>query len=228
MIEFSVNNKKINIHYNQTNKSELDVVILNTFGGEGEKVFNKCIEIGCKDFILVSISNIDWNNELTPWECMPIYKGDNGYLGKADVYLNELQEDIIPRIEECITNKLNKDISFYVLCGYSLAGLFAIYTGYRTNTFKRLASVSGSLWYPGFLDFIKNNKLKSDVCKVYLSLGNKESDTKNQLLSSVENNTSEIHKIVDKSVESIFEMNDGNHFKDETLRIAKSIKWILK
>lgn len=65
--EFKINNKNIQIHYKDTELKELPVVVLNTFENEGEAVHKKCIEIKCKEFIHVSISNLDWNNDMTPW-----------------------------------------------------------------------------------------------------------------------------------------------------------------
>lgn len=42
-------------------------------------------------------------------------------------------------------------------------------------------------------------------------------------------NTIELEKIYNnKRIETIYEVNEGNHFKDATLRMAKEIKWILE
>ena len=48
-----------------------------------------------------------------------------------------------------------------VIAGYSLAGLFALWAAWNSGYFRRVASVSGSLWYPGFTDYIRNNEPKS-------------------------------------------------------------------
>ena len=63
--------------------------------------------------------------------------------------------------------------------------------------------------------------------RVYFSLGDKEAKTRNQMLRTVEDNTKEICELIKNSgVDSIFEMNEGNHFKEADLRLAKGIKWI--
>ena len=228
MKEYTINNRIINIFYNENETKELPVIILNTFNNEGKNVWEKCNELNSKDFILVSIGNIDWNNDLTPWECLPLFKGDSKYLGHADTYLKEIENDIIPIIEEYITNELNKKISYYGIAGYSLSGLFALYTGFKTNKFKKIASISGSLWYPKFAEYVKSNKLNDNIEKIYFSLGNKESKSRIEILSTVKDKTKEIYEYVNKSINSIYEENEGNHFKDETQRTAKGIKWLLE
>ena len=204
----------------------MPVVILNDY--EENDIFDKCIDINCKDFILVSIKINNWNDDLTPWKCEPIYKGDKGYLGNADDYLNELINEIIPDINNYINNTINKEIDYYILAGYSLAGLFALYSCFKTNIFKRIVCASSSFWYPKFLDYVKSNNINSNFDKIYFSLGNIEKNTKNNYLKEVENNTIEIYNILNKKINCIYEINEGNHFKDEDLRICKGIKWILE
>ena len=111
--EFKLDNKNIQIHYKDTELKELPVVVLNTFGNEGEAVYNKCIEIKCKEFILVSISNLDWNNDMTPWYAPKLNKNDADCLGKADDYLkvlvNNIKKDEIMIKKENITKQEKKE-----------------------------------------------------------------------------------------------------------------------
>ena len=227
-MEFNINNKIINVFCSNTEIKELPVIILNTFNGEGKSVWEKCNELGANEFILVSIAKMSWNSDLTPWECPPLYKGDSKCLGCADNYLKEIENDIIPKIEKYITNTLNKQISYYGIAGYSLGGLFAFYSGFKTDRFKRIASASGSLWYPNFLEYVKSHKLNDNIDKIYFSLGNKEAKSKIEILSTVEDKTKEIYEYVSESINSIYEENEGNHFKGGVLRMAKGIKWILE
>ena len=94
---------------------------------------------------------------------------------------------------------------------------------------SNIASASGSFWFPKFIDFVKTTNISSNVRKIYFSFENKESKTRNQVLATVEMNTIELEKIYNnKRIETIYEVNEGNHFKDATLRMAKGIKWILE
>ena len=227
--ELKIENKVIDIYYKEKSLKELPVVILNIYGKEGQEVWNKCLDIKCKEYILVSISNLDWNNEMTPWYSEKINEKGEEFLGQADEYIQIMLNEIIPKVKNYIEKDLKLKIKYYIISGYSLAGLFAIYASYKTNIFSKIVSASGSLWFPKFVDFVKENKISSNVEKIYFSLGNKESKVKNQILANVEKNTKEIEEIYKKQgIKTIYVENEGNHFKDASLRLAKGIKWILE
>ena len=224
-----IDNKNIEIFYNNSNLKKLPVVILNTYGNEGESIFNECINLRCKDFILISISNLNWNDDMTPWFGPKLNKNDVDCLGKADEYIKLLTNKIIPKVTEYIKNDLKIEIEYFAIAGYSLGGLFSIYSAYRTNLFSRIASASGSFWYPNFIEFVNKNKISENIDKIYFSLGNKESKVRNEVLATVEENTKKLEQMYKlQEIKTIYEENDGNHFKDAELRMAKGIKWILE
>ena len=225
-MKLMIKEKIIDIFYPETKDRKVPVVILNTYGKEGESVWKECLQLHTIDFILVAISNIDWNNEMTPWKAPNITKKAPDFAGKADCYLQELENDIIPKIEKTI--KENYTISYYALAGYSLGGLFALYSAYKSTKFTKIASISGSLWYPNILEYIKKENLKPQIKKIYFSLGNKEKESKNKLLQTVEQNTKEIENVLSTKINTIYEENDGSHFQNPELRTAKGIKWLLE
>ncbi len=55
-----------------------------------------------------------------------------------------------------------------------MAGLFAVYSLYRTDLFCAAVSASGSMWFPDFMEFIDNNNFIKIPEKVYFSLGDKK------------------------------------------------------
>lgn len=227
--EFRIDNKIIQIYCNNTNLTELPVVILNTYSNEGREVFDECKNLKSKEFILIAISNLDWNNDMSPWYAPKLNKRDADCLGKADDYIELLTNKIIPKAEEYIKKDLNINIEYFAIAGYSLAGLLAIYSTYRTEIFTKIASASGSFWFPKFVDFAKENNISSNINKMYFSLGNKESKVKNQVLATVKKNTIDLEKIYkNKGIQTIYEVNEGNHFQDAVLRMARGIKWILE
>ncbi len=227
--ELKIENKIIDIYFNENHKENVPVVILNTYGNEGKEVFDRCNKLQCKEFILVAISNLDWDNDMTPWFAPKLNKYDKECLGKADDYLKILLEKIIPEVEKYINIELNTNIKYYAIAGYSLGGLFAVYSAYKTNLFSRVASASGSFWYPKFVEYVEQSEISKNIEKVYFSLGNKESKVKNEVLATVEENTKKLEQIYKlQGINTTYEENDGNHFKDADLRMAKGIKWILK
>lgn len=224
---FEVEDKIISLFSNDYSLKKVPIIILNTFDEDGQKIWEKTQELSQNEFVLVTISNVNWNGEMSPWYMDRLFKGEEDYSGNADAYIEKLVNKIIPKIEENL-NELEIEVSEYILAGYSLAGLFAIYSLYKTDKFNKIVSCSGSLWYPNFIDFIKNNNFIRKPQKVYFSLGNKESKTKNELMSRVQENTIMAEEIFkEKGCITIYEENEGNHFQDVINRISKGIAWIL-
>ena len=209
-------------------KDELPLIVLNTFEAAGKRTFDLLKERETKDLFLLCISDLNWNDDLSPWYQNPIFKKEPPFAGKADLYLEKLLKKILPETEEYIEKTLHKRISYVALTGYSLAGLFALYAATKTSCFKRIVSASGSLWYPGFSDYLIQNGVNENIDRVYLSLGDKEALTRHELMSQVKTETLKTYEYLKDKVDCIFEENEGNHFKDEDLRVCKGIEYILK
>lgn len=176
-----------------------------------------------KDFSLLTIYVSDWNNDLSPYVASSIFKGTSDFKGNADSFL----EYVLDLIKKVILEESIKPI-YKALTGYSMAGLFAVYTLFKTNEFLKVGSVSGSLWYPLFAEFVKNNEVLQGISTFYMSLGDKEKKTSNKVMSQVETNSLIIfERIKPQFNNSKFELNYGNHFNDEDLRIAKCISYLL-
>ena len=201
------------------------LVILNAYEGEGETVHTELQKQKIPDLSFAAVKIPDWNTDMSPWAIPPVYKNEEPFTGGADEYLEKLTNDIVPAVISDIGGKP----AYIALAGYSLAGLFAVYAMYHTTMFSRIASASGSLWYPRFVDYAMSNKIANLPDKLYLSLGDKEAKTRNQIMATVENNTRELHDYYSSlGINTLFEMNEGNHFKDAALRIAKAIAWIVE
>ena len=120
------------------------------------------------------------------------------------------------------------EISWRGIAGYSLGGLFAIYSLYITDSFSRAASMSGSLWFPGFREYVLTHEMKITPRCLYFSLGNRENKTRNPYMKTVRDNTEEIEAFYKgKGIDTVFELNPGNHFRDGIKRTAAGIAWIL-
>ena len=99
---------------------------------------------------------------------------------------------------------------------------------YRTDVFDRVASVSGSLWFPGIVDFVRRNDVVRVPDKVYMSLGDRESKVRNEALSKVETSSIQIRDIlVSTGIDVVYETNPGNHFREPDMRMAKGIVSII-
>ncbi|MBR4532638.1 alpha/beta hydrolase [bacterium] len=222
-MQLSISGKTVEIFTKTNSINKIPSVILHTFQGEGKEVFEKCAELGCDNFALTAIGNLNWNHDLSPWPAPTI--GNNKYgFGGAEGYIKKLTNEIIPEIRA----KLGFEPEFTAIAGYSLAGLFALYAAYRTDIFSRIASVSGSLWFPGFTEFAETNKFVKTPDLIYLSLGEAEAKTRDKNLAPVRKNTEKLDEIYKtQNIPTIFELNPGNHFTETVLRTAKGIKSLL-
>ena len=170
---------------------------------------------------LVAVESLDWNSELSPWKAEAVFKNGENFLGGADLFLRELCEVIIPSVEK-IPVRGRRMIS-----GYSLAGLFSVWAIYNTDLFSCAASMSGSLWFDGFIEYMREHEPKTRLNRVYFSLGERESSTKNARMAKVGRCTEEAAEIL-RNYSSLveFEYRRGGHFSDVNERIARGISWI--
>ena len=175
-------------------------------------------------FSLVAFKIEDWNSELTPWE-MPLLRGKGNFGDGAAGTLEFIKNDLIPSLSEYISTE-NKEIK-YILGGYSLAGLFSLWSGYQTDIFEGIAAVSPSVWYKGWIEYVGAGKPLSE--KIYLSLGDTEEKTKHQILSKIGDNIRKQYEILEKSenVKTVLEWNEGNHFQNPDIRTAKGFLWVM-
>ena len=219
-VVFEIDKKRITVFANE--KDNVPAVYVNMFSESSRELLCECEKLGCEPFHLVSITNLRWDEELSPWRHEPVVSKEDNFTGEADEYACCLTERIIPRVEELIAP------TYRVIAGYSMAGLFALYALHITDMFSRAVSVSGSLWYSGFVSYVREHDFLRRPDAVYLSLGDRESRTKNQFLSRTEDCAKELRSIYQcLGISAVFELNPGNHFKDAPLRLAKGITWTL-
>ena len=222
MHTFTATHKTISVF--QCTEPECPIIYLNTFSNEGQKIFEAAQAAGCPPFTLVAISDLDWNHDMVPWDSPPAFKNADPCTGGADDYLRILTEKIIPTAEKEITGVP----CWCGIVGYSLAGLFALYSIYQTDLFSRVGSMSGSLWFPGMKEYIFSHEPERRPDCMYFSLGDKESKTRNPVLQSVQQNTEEIHAFYQsKGIDTVLQMNPGNHYNHAAERTAAGIVWML-
>ena len=222
MYTFTTNAKTVSIF--PSLELNTPILYLNTFSSEGQKVYEAARAAGCPPFTLVAISDLDWNHDMAPWDSLPTFKNADLCTGGADEYLRLLAEEIIPAAEK----ELGSVPRWRGIAGYSLAGLFALYAIYQTELFARVGSMSGSLWFPGMKEYIFSHEPQHQPDCIYFSLGDKESKTKNPILRTVQENTEEICAYYQrKGIDTVFQLNPGNHFVQSVERTAAGIIWML-
>lgn len=165
------------------------------------------------DFCLIALKVSDWNSDLSPWPSPAVFKNED-FGGKAPETLKEVL-------------KLCQDPEkTYIIGGYSLAGLFSLWAVYQTHVFQSAAAASPSVWFPGFIDYLKNHKPMTE--SVYLSLGDKEEKARNPVMASVGVKIKEAYDLLcQEGIQTTLEWNPGNHFRDSDIRTAKAFAWAI-
>ena len=197
--------------------SQSDIVLIQPVDDHDlEGIENEFAEIKreCEnDFCLIAFKVDDWNNDLSPWKAPAVF-GKEDFGGGASKTLEEL-------LKLCD----DKEKTYYI-GGYSLAGLFALWTAYQTDVFSGVAAASPSLWFPDFDGYMKKNEIMTD--NVYLSLGDREEKVRNPVMATVGDRVREAHKLLkERNVNCMLEWNSGNHFKDPDIRTAKAFAWVM-
>lgn len=191
----------------------------------GELLLEACRQVECSGFNLVTISGLHWNQELSPWPVETVVSKDDNFAGRAGEWLPMLTGEVVPQVEQL----LDAPPAYRVLAGYSLAGLFAVWAAHHTDLFTRILSASGSMWYPGWVEYAREHELAAPLRGIYLSVGDKESTSRNRVLQTVGERTQALADLMaERGVNVKFEFNPGNHFKNPPLRVAKGIKWLLE
>ncbi len=169
---------------------------------------------------LVAVSGVDWDSELSPWAAPRAFRGVSDFAGGGREYLARLVGELVSAAER----ELDTAPKTRAIAGYSLAGLFALWSLYNCNLFDAAASISGSLWYDGFIEYVKKTPLPRQPKLVYLSLGEREKQTKNARLARVEECTlSARDELSTAGVPVTLQMNPGGHFDDEVVRTARGV-----
>ena len=166
-----------------------------------------------KEFCLATIKVRDWNKDLSPWNAPAVF-------GKED--FGDGAKDTLKEVIGYCSDKGKR----YIIGGYSLAALFALWAVYQTDVFKAAACASPSIWFPGFSEYMKNNSIRCE--HVYLSLGDKEEKTRNPVMATVGNRIKEAYELLEQQgIDTELEWNSGNHFKDADKRTAKAFAWAI-
>ena len=176
-----------------------------------------------KQFSLIAFKIEDWNNELSPWEAPPAF-GKKSFGSGATETLEFIESRLIPMVKD--KYNLDNDIKF-MLGGYSLAGLFSLWSAYKSDIFSGIAATSPSVWFNGWEEFMDNNTPLSNT--IYLSLGDTEEKTKNKVMSAVGENIRKQEELLkNDNINTILEWNKGGHFSNSDLRVAKAFVWCIE
>jgi len=177
----------------------------------------------------------DWNNLMTPWEYSGKPFGSLAKAGAKEVITGGGMEFAIEFAisgTRDVRDALGLDDNILQgIGGYSFGGLEALYMAYTQPVFDFAASVSGSLWYPGAMEYFTGNEPLNGIRGTYLSIGAREAMDKDEMRSKVIDNTKALAKWLGEDSpgaddrETMFELNMGGHFTEVKERIMRCLNY---
>ena len=172
------------------------------------------------------VKGMVWDDDLTPWSAPNVPSSLPPFAGHAREFMAFMLARIVPDTER----RLGLDAPQRILAGISLSGLFALWCFMQTDCFRSLISISGSFWFPGFVDWLRNESLSPGPRgPVYLSLGVEEPHASQPLFASVGTATAEVVKILkEKGLDVTFQWNPGNHYSDPLPRLRRAFQALAK
>ena len=171
---------------------------------------------------IVVIDEVDWNDDLTPWAAKGVFKKAKPFGGKAALFLNKLTHEIIPDAEK----QLGIEEAERTILGVSLSGLFAVWSMFETDAFANIISISGSLWYDGFVEWMEEQTLSPSVRKIGMLLGEKEKLAKDKRMAAVEDRTVTAADVIraNSRADVMFELVEGTHFSPIMPRLERAFE----
>lgn len=171
-----------------------------------------------KDVTIVAISGMDWQNALSPWPAKGVPRGTPDFEGHAPQLLATLHQHILPQVESTLGIDAQAERT---LVGVSMSGLFTLWQWLLCDTFCNIASLSGSFWYEGFLDWFMSHGIPPKKGTAYFLLGRKEPHSPIREFNSVGLNTDMIVSALRSAgIPSVYDIVPGDHYADPLGRLT--------
>ena len=201
-------------------------ILIQTLGNHERGIFDRTAELIAENcgvpFVLAAFQVFDWNLDLTPWH-------DDAIDRKAEV--GTKTGETLGYVTESLLSALEADYGKLpvILGGYSLGGLFALWSSMQTDRFSAVAAASPSLWIKDWLDYAEDRPVKAG--KVYLSLGDQEEHVKNRSIARVGDSVRGEYELLQSQLgreNCTLVWNPGGHFQDGDKRLASAFSWCIK
>lgn len=200
-------------------------ILVQTLGNHERGIFDSTVELIAKTtgvpFVLAAFQVFDWDLDLTPWHDDAINRKPEVGTKTFDT-LRYVTESLLPALEAEYGNLP------VILGGYSLGGLFALWSSSQTDRFAAIAAASPSLWIRDWLEFAQAHPIKT--AKVYLSLGDQEEHVKNRAIARVGDSVRGEYELLKAQLgeeNCTLAWNAGGHFQDGDKRQAAAFSWCI-
>lgn len=180
-----------------------------------------------REHIIVGVIPRNRLDDYTPWPVPALADGAPAFGGLGEQYLDFLANDLKPYIDGTYRT-LPEPVNTCIL-GVSLGGLISLYAIYKQACFGCAVSVSGSLWYPGLIDFMENHAPCSSAVRVLLLSGRMEGACDPQPLRHSVRCVQRAQLILEqqlfaRGIPLIWD--DGDHMDNLHLRFKRALQWV--
>ena len=166
----------------------------------------------------------DWERDYTPWPA-PSLEGRAPFTGEAGDHLRFLTGTALPALAG--RYPVRREPEANALLGYSLGGLFAFWASCAAGAFGLFGSLSGSLWYDGWPDYLRTHPPGAGT-RFYLSLGRAEEHGGPPRMRTVGDRTRWTLEYLTRRLgpEAVtMEWNRGGHFTGVPTRWTRALAW---
>ncbi len=180
------------------------------------------LESSGKGFVMATFDTGDWARALMPWQDTAVSRDVEVGLHARDT-LYFIEQSLLPWLANRYGNLP------CIIGGYSLGGLFALWTAMETATFSAVAAASPSLWIDGWLNYAQSHPIMAK--NVYISLGDREEHCRNQRMKRIGDCVRQQHEILRMQLgdaHTTLEWNHGGHFGEEAERTARAFAWCMQ
>lgn len=155
---------------------------------------------GLKELVIVGVGSGNRLDEYTPWHSKALSSRFKDFGGKGKEYLSFIVNDLKPYIE---TNySVDRTSENVGIIGYSLGGLISVYAAYlHPKVFGKIGALSPSMWYEGFIEFMKLREVNLVDNRIYMDVGSDEDKEKESIQKFMVDNVRAAYEIfLDKGV----------------------------
>lgn len=170
----------------------------------------------CPPLLLAGFGPVDWDRDYTPWPAVD--PTGRVFAGEAARWQPFLTGALLP----ALFSRFSLDGRVFA-AGYSLGGLAALYHHCEIG-FSGCGCCSGSLWYPGWLDYLRH---RAPTGPVYLSVGGKEKNTRHPWMCQVEEAAAVSRGLLARTAVAQLVREPGGHSHQVPQRLGRALLWLL-
>lgn len=131
------------------------------------------------EMILAGVKPLNRLDEYTPWPAPALVAERPDFGGGGPEYIRFLAERLLPYLMSNYYADGSREMTGII--GASLGGLLSYYAGsVRPDVFGKVGMLSASLWYPGMMEFIRQDApaAAGRDQRLYMSVGTREGEGK--------------------------------------------------